>query len=568
MTASDKAVSPPPTLSESPSGLPQRLLADGTEAKRKFWANKKRHAKKKTNRELPVLPEGISKHEFDQAIADLRGQIGNENVEIVDTPLDDGWYLEHPNTHDAMHILEDDDLVASAVLYPENTAEVQTIVLWANKYQLPIYPISIGRNFGYGGAAPGINGGIIVGLGKRMNKTLDIDPQDCTCLVEPGVTYFALYEAVQARGYQHLMVDVPDLGGGSVMGNALDRGVGYTPYGDHWAFHCGLEVVLPDGEVMRTGMGALPGNNTWQLFPYGFGPHIDGLFSQSNLGIVTKMGVALMPHPGDHEGFIRHISIVLAANGKPRSTYYDGPGQIPHEVLHEAASKEAFGDCTWVYYGMAYGPKHIRQWKLDLVHKEFMKVPGARKLDPTKLPRNDYFWVRDSVASGVPDINEINWVNWYPNGAHLAFSPVSPVRGTDALKLWDMASSYGQKHGLDLFAAFLVGMREMHLIVEIPYDRNDVAHREAAQKCLAYLIDEGAKQGYGEYRTHVAFQDQVANTYSWNNHAQMHFNERIKDALDPNGILAPGKSGVWPARFRGRKDTRMMNSGDISGVKL
>lgn len=71
--------------------------------------------------------------------------------------------------------------------------------------------------------------------------------------------------------------------------------------------HCGLEVVLPNGELMRTGMGAMPqpkekgqpntrldeepGNKCWQLFPYGFGPYNDGLFSQSNLGIVTKLGI-------------------------------------------------------------------------------------------------------------------------------------------------------------------------------------------------------------------------------------------------------------------------------------
>lgn len=73
--------------------------------------------------------------------------------------------------------------------------------------------------------------------------------------------------------------------------------------------HSGLEVVLPTGELLRTGMGALPqpkvagaaqqrldeepGNKCWQLFPYGFGPSIDGLFSQSNLGIVTKLGMAV-----------------------------------------------------------------------------------------------------------------------------------------------------------------------------------------------------------------------------------------------------------------------------------
>lgn len=74
---------------------------------------------------------------------------------------------------------------------------------------------------------------------------------------------------------------------------------------DHWMMHCGMEVILPSGGLMRTGMGALPqnpkkgskhdhndeGNKCWQLFPYGFGPYNDGLFSQGNVGICTKMGL-------------------------------------------------------------------------------------------------------------------------------------------------------------------------------------------------------------------------------------------------------------------------------------
>lgn len=90
---------------------------------------------------------------------------------------------------------------------------------------------------GYGGAAPRVRGSVVIDLGRRMNKILDINPDDYTCLVEPGVTFFALYEEIQRRGYKHLWVDVPDLGGGSVLGNTLDRGVGYTAYGDRKSGH-------------------------------------------------------------------------------------------------------------------------------------------------------------------------------------------------------------------------------------------------------------------------------------------------------------------------------------------
>jgi FAD/FMN-containing dehydrogenase len=62
------------------------------------------------------------------------------------------------NTHDAFHIADQGELVCSAVVYPYTTAEVQSIARWANKHKIPIYPISMGRIVGYGGAAPLVPG--------------------------------------------------------------------------------------------------------------------------------------------------------------------------------------------------------------------------------------------------------------------------------------------------------------------------------------------------------------------------------------------------------------------------
>ncbi len=56
-----------------------------------------------------------------------------------------------------------------------------------------------------------------------------------------------------------------------------------------------MEVVLASGEVVRTGMGALPNSKSWQHNRWGYGPWVDGLFRQGNMGVVTKMGFHLMP---------------------------------------------------------------------------------------------------------------------------------------------------------------------------------------------------------------------------------------------------------------------------------
>jgi hypothetical protein len=262
-----------PTLNSVHSGIPERLLPKATYAKSLIYDGKTTSDTVTLARGLPI-PQGISKKAFLAAIDELKSSLGAQHVQLNEKEVKNGWYMEHPNTHDMMPLMDSEEFIASAVVYPGSVEDVQLITRWANKHLIPLFPISIGRNLGYGGAAPRVRGSVTIDLGRRMNKILDINAEDYTCLVEPGVTFYALHEEIVRRGLQDKMwIDTPDLGGGSVVGNTLDRGVGYTPYGDHWACHSGLEVVLPTGELVRTGMGALEGANTWQLFPYGFGPY-------------------------------------------------------------------------------------------------------------------------------------------------------------------------------------------------------------------------------------------------------------------------------------------------------
>ena len=241
---SSKELPPAPVLSPIiHNGVPERLIKEAASAKERLYSNKTVGESTARRRASP-LPPNLSREAYDTAISELRKSLGNGNVELNDKPLVDGWYIEHPsvpqflkssscisslsvcsNTHDAFHIADQEELVCSAVVYPSTTAEVQSIARWANKHKIPIYPISMGRNVGYGGAAPRIPGSVVVDLGRRMSKILKIDADNASCVVEPGVSYFKLYEEIQRRGLP-LWIDCPDLGGGSVLGNAVDRGVG------------------------------------------------------------------------------------------------------------------------------------------------------------------------------------------------------------------------------------------------------------------------------------------------------------------------------------------------------
>lgn len=187
------------------------------------------------------------------------------------------------------------DTRCAAIVRPANTREVCDIVRLARAFRLPLWPFSRGHNWGYG-TTLALRDGAVILLLERMNRILEVNEELAYAVIEPGVSQKQLNDYLRDQGHK-LWTDCTDsTPDGSVLGNALERGVGYTPYGDHFGALCGLEVVLPSGEILHTGGG--PGDSpTWNTYKWGVGPYLEGLFSQSNLGIVTRGGVWLMPTP-------------------------------------------------------------------------------------------------------------------------------------------------------------------------------------------------------------------------------------------------------------------------------
>lgn len=525
-----------------------------------------------------ALPPDMDAAVFEKALARLVTALGSANV-VSDLETLSGYidlYPLEPSQNNA----------PSVVLYPGSPEDVQAIVAIANEFGLPLSPISTGQNNGYGGKSPRLKGAAVVDMGRRMNRILEVNEKFGYALVEPGVTYFDLANHLKATN-SILMIDTPDLGWGSIVGNTLERGVGYTPYGDHFMWQTGLEVVLPTGRIMRTGMGAVPGSNTWQLFPYGFGPYPDGLFTQSNLGIVTKMGIGLMQRPPasmtylvtfDREedlGAIMDTMLPLRINMFPiqnvpvvrniildagvvskRTEWQEDPGPLTPASIDKM--KAALNLGYWNFYGTLYGPEEMIQMAWGIIQQAFGQIPGAKfftNRDRTEDNGDRGAHVlqdRHKINNGIPSLDEMKLMDWLPNGAHCAFSPISAVDGADALRQSAMVKARSDEFNKDYAAQFCIGLREMHHICLFLYDKSKPSDRKESLDLMRLLINEAAAEGYGEYRTHNALMDDVMATFNWGDGALLNFHEAIKDALDPNSIMAPGKSGIWGKKYRGR----------------
>lgn len=531
--------------------------------------------------ESRVLPKGIAPRDFEKALRGFSSEIGEKWVVTSEQELQ---VYRDPF---AFASADANEFAPSAVVKPASVEEVCAVVKVANKFKIPLWVISRGKNLGYGGASPRVGGSVTVDLG-RMNRILEVNEELCYALIEPGVTFFDLYEYIRAKKMK-LWISVPALGWGSVIGNALDRGVGYTPYGEHSEDICGMEIVLPSGEVIRTGMGALSRGKSWQAFKPGYGPSVDGLFMQSSFGIVTKAGIWLMPQPDffvacdlqferesdlerivditarlRHEDIIQNTAVLsnavrLISRLGAREKWFQGEGAAPDHVVQKKLREMGLG--AWNLRFAIYGPEELAEGRLKIAKKAFASIPGARfdsKEWDVRTHTAEEFTAAigsESVQAGVPSLFALEVLKYRgEDGGHIGFSPILAPSGKEAVKLADLVGRLCREHGFDYYGGFSFGFRHLWSVMMILYDKKNDEHRARVDRLFRRLVKEAGELGFAEYRAHVAYMDLVGDQYDFNGHALRRFVETLKDAVDPIGILAPGKQGIWPKAMRGNRN--------------
>ncbi len=489
-----------------------------------------------------------------------------------------------------------------AAVKPAAAATIPEILRIACRYGQPVYPISTGRNWGYGTALPVRDDCAILDLSDL--RGIEFDAELGVVTLEPGVTQGMLAGFLDAGGHPYL---VPVTGAGpqcSLIGNALERGYGITPHVDHFGAVTDLEAVLADGTVYRTALREAGGEELARLFKWGIGPYSAGLFTQSNFGVITRMSIALARRPecvkvclfsladdrllevcverirtilAKLPGIVGGINLmnqrrVLAMSVPFPADRLDDDGLIPETVLAELGRQ--YQILPWTGFGTLYGTrrvvaaaqKEIRQALSGVASRLLFLSPGqavglARlaTLLPGGLGRRLASTAATlarslELVAGRPNETALPlayWRNPRPPGPGpldpardgcglIWYAPLVPMRPATVRSYVDSVTRVAQLHGIEPLITFTsISDKIFDSTVPLIFERGKVGARETALACYEDLLESGLQCGCFPYRVGIQSMERLSGLAK----TSWAIHERLRSQLDPDGIIAPSRYG-------------------------
>lgn len=202
----------------------------------------------------------------------------------------------------------------------------------------------------------------------------------------------------------------------------------------------------------------------------------------------------------------------------------------------------------------------------DAIKAAFADLPGATLTQDTYLAGDakglldaDQVPVTEKGGTqiGLPNLLRLQSIQFRgDNGGHISFSPVLPPDGKLALDFYRVGKKISAKYGFDFHPGFHLYQHHINHLNILFYDNDSEIQKRNAHLCFLDLLAAAREHGYSEYRTHLNFMEDVADQFDFNDHIHRRFVERLKETVDPNGIMAPGKSGIWPRKYREEREAR------------
>ncbi len=413
------------------------------------------------------------------------------------------------------------------VAYPRSANQISRTLKLANEHRFPVTARGAGTGF-VGASIPAHHGVALVMT--RMRRILEIDEENLTALVEPGLVTGAFQKEVEKLGLFYppdpASLNMSTLGGNVAMGSGGPRAVKYGVTKD---YVLGLEVVLPTGEIIRTGAQTVKSVVGYDITRLMVG-------SEGTLGIITKIRVRLLPLPesvrtalavfGDAKGAAEAVSKIIGDKVIPRTLeFMDKESVLAVEKLIHAGLPEEAGALLLIETDgssqSAESEMNIIMGILDKMNVVEVRVAGDEE-------EADTLWkVRRSLSQAVMKIR--------PSKLNEDIT-VPRSRIPDLVARLSELSS---RLGTPIVNFGHAGDGNMH--VNVMTDKNDPAEYEVARKAVDEVFRICLDLGGTLSGEHGIGTGKSAYIEKEIGKKGVDLIKRIKSAFDPNNILNPGK---------------------------
>lgn len=481
-----------------------------------------------------------------------------------------------------------------AAIRVSSAAQVEKIVHHANIFKVALYPVSTGKNWGLGSSTPVVDNCVILDL-SAMNAILEINTEFGYARIEPGVTQAQLADALAGMNAPFFL-DVTGSGKDtSILGNTLERGTAYNSLRVETLVN--LDLVLGTGERLTTGFGAAATCKTTNLYPYGVGPDMCGLFLQSNYGICVAACIKLLPRQESHAAFIasiRNTHDLGAVVDSLRELFND---KILHCIVHIGNERRRDISLTPVLFNKLDTGENApsREFCMDLIQQESKgewsavgaimgtheQVGIAKKRiklklkqfgDVTFMDERKYrllckiakvlslkrkTWFLQAIESligltqGLPT-NEMlrsvywpaknreeNWLQPDAGDTGIYFcTPVLPMNNESVHQALSIIADQALQFQVHPAVTMntLLG-RVLECVISIDFIKTDPASVTRAHDFISTTLDIFIRAGFPPYRVDIENMGKVVDENKTNWQIVRH----LKSVFDPNNIIAPGR---------------------------